>query len=325
MKFNYQKICYDLLKDLSERTKNVIIRRFGLETGEKETLGSIGQSYGITRERVRQIENDGLSRIRTKLQKEHEVFQHFTDALESFGKLRKEDLLLSELGGEKFNSQVFFLLSISDNFVRLSEDESFHPLWTTDPGSLESAKETIQDLYNRLQEKRQPLSLEEYSPPVHIQPEALSSYIEASKLIDRGPQDKIGLSDWPEINPRGIKDKAYLVFKREKKPLHFSEVARLIGEDALVQTVHNELIRDSRFVLIGRGIYALAEWGYNPGTVKDIIVKVLKETEKPLSKEEILERVLKERIVKENTVLLNLSNKEHFLKNSQGKYILRDV
>jgi len=132
------------------------------------------------------------------------------------------------------------------------------------------------------------------------------------------------LLDWPEINPRGVKDKAYIVFKKIGKPLHFDEVARLI-EGSLVQTVHNELIKDPRFVLVGRGIYALEEWGYFPGQVKDVILKILKEEGKPLTKEEILEKVRKQRLVKENTVFLNLSNKKHFLRNSQGKYEVKEI
>jgi hypothetical protein len=133
------------------------------------------------------------------------------------------------------------------------------------------------------------------------------------------------LKEWPEINPRVIKDKAFLVFKKENKPLHFSQVAQLIGTNALVQTVHNELIRDQRFVLVGRGIYALADWGYKPGTVKEVISGILAQSGDPLSKDEILKKVSEQRIVKANTVLLNLSNKQRFLRNSQGKYLLRDA
>jgi hypothetical protein len=100
-------------------------------------------------------------------------------------------------------------------------------------------------------------------------------------------------------------------------------VAKLIGPEALVQTVHNELIRDSRFVLVGRGLYGLKEWGYEDGDVKDIILKILREARKPLPKEEVLERVLKQRLVKENTILLNLSNKKYFLRTPEGKYTIR--
>ena len=160
--------------------------------------------------------------------------------------------------------------------------------------------------------------------------EFIKSSSEITKKIAMNSFGEIGLRDWPEIKPRGVKDKAYIVFKKEGKPLHFNQVTEEIkksglGEMVFVQTVHNELIKDPRFILVGRGIYALSEWGYYPGQVKDVISKIIKEERKPLTKEEILEKVLKQRLVKENTILLNLSNKKYFLRNPQGKYTVREI
>ena len=313
--FNYQKTCQELLEDLPEREKEVISRRFGLNGGEKETLGAIGQNLGITRERVRQIEKAGLLRIKPKIKNYQKVFQFFSQYLKRYGGLRKEEILLSDLGGKKYQAQVYFLLTISDNFKRFGENEDFHSFWALDSYSLNSVKKTIETLFKKLKGIGKPLSLKETGVP--------APYLEISKKILRNSDGLYGLKDWPEINPRGVKDKAYLVFKRFGKPLHFKEVAKQI-KGALVQTVHNELIKDPRFVLVGRGIYALREWGYIPGQVKDIIAKILKE-EGPLTQKEILERVLKQRLVKKSTILLNLSNEKNFLKNSQGKYIIREV
>lgn len=47
-----------------ERSKDVITRRYGLVTGERETLEEIGQIYGVTRERIRQIETRSLKKMR---------------------------------------------------------------------------------------------------------------------------------------------------------------------------------------------------------------------------------------------------------------------
>ena len=325
MQINYSKTCSDLLKDLSDRTQDVIVRRFGLESGTKETLESIGSSYGITRERVRQIEFNGLAIIGDKIQKNHPIFQNFKDALDRSGGIKREDILLNQLGGERFGPQAAFLLNMSPDFKRFSDTEKTYAFWIVGLDSWKMAKSIIKDLCQRFSKKRQTLSLEECQSGFSIKPEALVSCLEISKEIGQGPDGKFGLRDWPEINPRGVKDKAFLVFQREKRPLHFSQVANLIGDNALVQTVHNELIRDSRFVLVGRGIYALTDWGYQPGTVKDVISNVLTEANAPLSKDEILKKVSEQRIVKENTILLNLSNQKQFLRNSQGKYFLRDA
>jgi DNA-directed RNA polymerase delta subunit len=125
-----------------------------------------------------------------------------------------------------------------------------------------------------------------------------------------------------------MKDKAFLVLKKTNKPLHFTQVAKEIEKSGLAkksahpQTVHNELIKDNRFVLVGRGTYALTDWGFAPGTIKDVIIKVIDQQKKPLSKEEIISAVLNQRQVKENTILLNLQNRKTFKKTGDGKYIL---
>ncbi|MDI6591575.1 MAG: sigma factor-like helix-turn-helix DNA-binding protein [Patescibacteria group bacterium] len=326
MNINYQKICQDLLKDLPERQKEIILHRFGLlaKTSKRETLESIGQSFGVTRERIRQIEEDGISKIKPKLKRYQKTFQYFTEKLKESGDLRKEEILLSQLGGGKYQPQVFFLLCLGDSFKRYPETKEFYSLWTINPNSLILAQKVINSFYDTLRKINQPISLEKLFLSVRpsLDSKILQSYLEISKIIQKGPQGLFGLKDWPEINPRGVKDKAYLVFKREKRPLHFKEVSNLIGPQALPQTVHNELIKDPRFVLVGRGTYALKEWGYIEGQVKDIIFKILKETQRPLPKEKIIAEVLKQRLVKENTILLNLNNKKYFLRDSQGRYQL---
>ena len=88
-----------------------------------------------------------------------------------------------------------------------------------------------------------------------------------------------------------------------------------------VQAVHNELIRNSHFVLIGRGIYALDEWGYKNGTVADVIEEVLADA-KARTREEITKAVLDRRHVKTITIYLNLKNKNQFVRVGRDKYTL---
>ncbi len=333
VKFNYPQICSNLLKDLSQRQKEVLSRRFALsakssdECGvERETLEAIGKDFGITRERVRQIENGAILRLRPEInnKKYQKVSQYFRDFLKKSGDLKKEDLFLTDLGRENWKNQVYFLLTLDKQFERFSETDDFYSLWTINPNSLLSAQKVISSIFEKLKKISQPLRFKELTVLSSLNPNILSSFLEISKKIQKNSEGFFGLKNWPEINPRGVKDKAYIVFKKEKKPLHFTEVANLI-DSALPQTVHNELIKDSRFVLVGRGIYALKEWGFEPGYVKDVIFKVLNDSSKPLTKEEILEKVLKQRLVKENTVFLNLSNKKYFLKNSEGNYTIKEA
>jgi len=325
---DYAQICSKILEVLPPRQKEVILRRFGLGIGtgknQRETLESIGKDIGITRERVRQIERDGFSSLKPELKKCQGAFKYFKDSLKKTGNLKKEETLLLELGGGKFQNQVYFLLTLGQDFERFGETNDFYSLWTIDRASWVSAQKTIDSVYEKLKKINRPLELKELNKLSFPTPAVLISYLEVSKKIQKNAKGLFGLKDWPEINPRKIKDKAFLVLRESQKPLHFTQVAGLINS-ALPQTVHNELIKDQRFVLVGRGIYALKEWGYEEGMVKDVISSILKTAGRPLEKEEVLEKTLKQRLVKENTVFLNLSNKKYFLRNSEGRYTIKEA
>jgi hypothetical protein len=318
MEKSYKKICKDLISDLKDREREVIVRRFGLEGKEKETLQSIGDSFGITRERVRQIENAAINKIRPKLKKYRNVFEAFLNYFKKFGEVREEKKLLEELGGKEKNELVF-LLSLDKRFLRFNQNQDFHSLWTTNLEALEKVKNLLSLICKKFEKEEKLMTLKEVASEFKVREDILEGFLEISKRIQKNKKGFYGLREWPEINPRSLRDKAYLVFKELQKPLHFTEVARMI-EGANLKSVHNELIRDERFVLIGRGIYALREWGYFPGEVKDVIYKFLKE-EGPLTKEEILERIRKQRMVKENTVLINLA--KYFEKDEKGRYRIK--
>ena len=326
-KINYQQICQNLLKNLSQRQKEIISCRFGLGNGKRETLALIGKKLNITRERVRQIEKEGMGNIKIKSKESQKIFQYFAKELKKQGGLKKEAILLEQLGGEKNKPQVYFLLTLSQNFKRYREDTDFYSLWTVSQNSLILAKKVIDFFLSKLKKVKKPLTLKELGslPGQNLKTDFLISYLEVSKKIQQNRDGLLGLKDWPEINPRGIKDWAYLVLKEKNTPLHFNQIAKLIGENALPQTVHNELIKSQKFVLVGRGTYALRDWGYYHGNVNEVISKLLKETENPLTKEEILEKVLEQRLVKKSTILLNLNNKKYFLKTSEGKYKIREA
>lgn len=323
--YDYPKVCSDLLEDLPGRTKDVILRRFGLKEGQPETLESIGESYQITRERVRQIEKEGLKKLSQKVRKHAEVLDNFGQTIDDFGGLKREDQLLFILGDRDYSSKnyIAFLLNLGDFFNKKKEDKEFYSLWLTDKKSIDLANEIIQSSYAKLKKKKEPVPLEHLKSSPDYPTHKFISYLEISKKVMQGPQGLYGLREWPEVNPRGVKDMAYITLKRKGEPLHFKEVARLIGGGTNPQTVHNELIKDSRFVLVGRGIYALREWGYQEGEVRDVIKKIIEEAGQPLLKDEIIEKVLEKRFVKKNTIIQNLSNKKYFKRTPNGKYTIR--
>jgi len=338
-KINYSQIYAKFTKGLSPRVRDVFDRRFGIKSGNPETLDAIGKRSGITRERVRQIEEVGFNSVK-KNNKEmlEKAFEGPINYFEKRGGFKKEDIALADLGGSKNKPYILFLLTIGkDRFSKVCGKKDFHHFWSTNTDSGKSIKNNLSSLVSDIKTHGKILTkkdlLSNFASKYSLSEESLNSYLEISKIIQKNKEGNFGLINWPEIRPRGVKDKAFLVFKKEKKPLHFRQITELINglgynepsQKAHAQTVHNELIKDQRFVLVGRGTYALAEWGYSPGTIKDVITKIIKEREDLISQEDIVKEVLSQRLVARNTVLINLGNKKHFGKNDDGKYFIANT
>ena len=336
---DYKKTIDTVLKDVPERTRDVLSRRFGIkrsgEFPEQDTLEIIGQDYGITRERVRQIEKKGVETLRNspKFSKLEEPFLEIKYFIDENGGLKREDLLESYLVPQiEYRSYLLLLLELGEIFSYQYDTPCFYSFWKTREEAENFAKKIINLLVKTLGKDQTLLNKEEILEVGKVEAQEIFkrkfkknyilSYIEISKEIEENPFGEYGLISWPEVNPKGVREKAYLVLKKERRPVHFKELAKIIEErlqsPVHVSTLHNELIKDPNFVLVGRGIYALKEWGYKEGTVKDLIEDVLK-NEEALSKGEILEKVKKQRLVKDSTVILNL---QYFNRTKEGKYTL---
>ena len=336
LKLNPKQVTKNLLSVLSHRAQDVIIGRFGLGKEEKrQTLESIGKKYKITRERVRQIENYSIANIRKskEYEKQKSTFEEFRKIISDLGSVISEENLLGHLSKDKSTqNHIHFLLVVGEDFTREKEDIEFKHRWHIDKELSKKIHISLRQLYSTLSDDEILLESDMVSKFLeHLKDvsdkykneEIAKRWLSLSKLIDKNPLGEWGKTNSPNINAKGMRDYAFLVIRRHGSPIHFREVAKLITElfkkKAHVATTHNELIKDPRFVLVGRGLYALAEWGYMSGVVKDVIRGVL-EKYGPLSKEEIIKKVLKERYVKENTIMVNLQNPKFFKKSKEGKY-----
>ncbi len=324
----YCAISSEILKSLPKRTRDILIQRFGLFGEKKYTLENIGEKYKVTRERVRQIEKDGIKQARKKTKDFSSEVEILKERIDQFGGIKKENLLIEDIVGKDMDGEgkncAVFILHLCEDFLRFPGNKNFFTFWAKDEKVAVRAKTIIEDVVQILTKNNKLLNLDKIKKEVtdkDISSKFLTSAIEISKQIEKDDSGLYGLSKWPEINPRGIKDKAYIAFKKANKPLHFREVAVLLGNNTNAQTTHNELIKDSRFVLIGRGVYALAEWGYTPGEVKEVIKKILIK-KGALNKNDIIVHVSEQRIVKKNTIIQNLSNKKYFIRTPDGKYTI---
>ncbi len=334
--FKPKQVTKKLLGTLQDRAHDIIVNRYGLgDDTQSKTLEAIGKKYGITRERVRQIENAALSAIRKSdnFKSEHKTFSELKDLINSMGSLVHEDDFLSAVSKDQnTKNHIHFYLVLGDEFKKLKEDDHFKSRWSIDEKLSDVVHNALHSVYKNLDDKellsendlvtRFIGELKDVSSQYKNE-EIAKRWLSISKKIAKNPLGEWGPSDSQNVKTRGIKDFAYLMMKKHGSPMHFREVAKAImdtfGRKTHVATTHNELIKDSRFVLVGRGYYALEEWGYKPGVVRDVIAEILKK-EGPLSKEEVVDRVLKERFLKKNTILVNLQNPKYFTKLSDGRY-----
>jgi hypothetical protein len=336
LSFQPKQVVSKLLQSLNERGKDVLTRRYGLgKSSEKMTLEGIGGIYGITRERVRQIEDNSLENIRkSKNYKDlAENFNELTEFIHDMGSIVSESELLNQISkNESQKNYVHFMLVVGNPFYKNKEDKNFNHRWYVDSELSKKVELSIKKLYESLNDdeiiseaemiSRFLINLQDISEK-YKNDEILKRWLQLSKKITQNPLGDWGKAESTNINVKGIRDYAYLVIRKHGSPIHFREVAEAItktfNKKAHVATTHNELIKDKRFVLVGRGLYALTEWGYSNGVVRDVIKDVIVKNG-PLTKEEIIDKVLKERYVKENTILVNLQNSRVFKKDNKGKY-----
>lgn len=330
-----------LLSCLNERERDVLERRYGLSrNGKSETLERIGEGYGVTRERVRQIERASLQKIK-RLQNYKAVLQgiiaEIDELIARYGGVIAHHHLLEELlknrskGGDREelvatrNRLLFILEDFITEFLHFKKSDGTHKDgWSRNYEQFASLVETLNRIEAFLKRRAKPVLESDIAKHLGESLDAVYSYLRLSTKFGTNPFGRWGLLHWSEVTPRRMADRIYLVLKKNRRPLHYKEITSQIAEHYKLKahspTVHNELIADPRFVLVGRGIYALKEWGYMPGTVGKIVEDVLQKKSTLMTREEIITAVKRQRIVARSTVLLALNNNSRIQKVGKESY-----
>jgi len=336
-----QDLINGLMIVLSDKEKFIIENRFSLNDKPKLTLENIGQHFSVTRERIRQIEKNALKKLERNVNNTplFVVTQLALETLNECGGLCEEDLMIN-LILKKVNVSNPLNINSLKLTVDLEKDIShvhntiqLKPYYKFNNVTSNVVKKICDQAYKILNKKTSVVTNTDLATEVKI---VLNQELDLSLIcscfyLDRRLKvvdgSRVGLASWRNINPKTLRDKIFFVLRSNKKPLHYLEIAEKISgfkfdkKSVNTQAVHNELIRFDEFVLIGRGIYALKEWGYSQGTVSDVIENILNE-HGPLTREEIVEKVLEKRKVKKITILLNLKNKSQFVRVGRDKYTL---
>ncbi len=340
-----QKQIEDAIKSILEsiekdREREIVARRYGL-FDRRETLEQIGEMLGITRERVRQLEKVIVARLKENAKKGNlkpvgTYNKQLLDALTELGNVARVSTLVKYLTGERGTkideARIAFIADLSPDISLISDtDHHYQSVAITKVHDEKKVQKSVLKIVEAVKSLGEPQPISKITEVTgnkddkHV--EALSST--SKNLATLGGM--WGLVKWPTVNPKNIRDKIYVILQQNGKHMHFNEIAEAIKQsdfkrkDVTTQAIHNELIKDKRFVLVGRGIYALREWGYKNGTVADIITDVLKKANKPLHRDEIVKEVLKSRYVKETTILLNLQGKDQFKRVAKATYELQEA
>lgn len=334
--FKPKQVSKRLLSVLPPRAQDVLVSRFGLSDESKPmTLEAIGQTYDITRERVRQIENHATANIKKSdvYAKEKAAFEELDHLLHTLGGVVAEHDFLGVISKDpSIQNHVSFLMALSHTMKYEKEDDHFAHRWYIDEHLSRRVHEALKLVYENLSDEDLVQETDMIAAFLgHVKDiaeeykreEIVKRWLSMSKKLGKNPLGEWGRASSPNVRAKGIRDYAFLVIRKHGSPIHFTQVAKAITDvfkkKAHIATTHNELIKDKRFVLVGRGLYALSEWGYMSGVVRDVIKKVL-DKNGPLTKQEVIEKVLKERYVKENTIVINLQNPKFFKKGKDGKY-----
>jgi DNA-binding phage protein len=337
---NTESYVQDILSNIDrEREREIVARRFGL-FDRRETLEQIGELLGITRERVRQLEKSVIARFKVlaeqgQLPHVKEVEATLTRQLQQMGGSARTSDLTAAVTAENTKtdqSRVVFLATLCPHLSVIEEDDHhFQAVGLSSIRDTLAMKADITKLADAIQKAGEPIAIADASKTAGIEDAKQAAALASISKDLATLNGRWGLVKWPMVNPKNIRDKIYVILKENGHHMHFNEIAAAIKDsdfkrkDVTTQAIHNELIKDKRFVLIGRGIYALKEWGYSKGTVADIIAEVLREAGEPLHRDEIVKRVLKSRFVKETTILLNLQGKTQFKRVAKATYELEEV
>ncbi len=338
---NLQELLSNLFLVLTDKESTVIQRRFALQGHQKETLEKIGNHFNVTRERIRQIESIALGKLRrtvrtTRLDEVNDIAKTVLRA--AGGVMREDDLVSAVLrqikGSNDVDGAVLRLsFSIDNEMVQGRKSNTYVPFWRLDSLAMQDISTIVTNIVKILKKRKSCMQTDEIVSAIQAlnlfqgrmpSRELIVSCLTIDERLRKIPEGW-GLTEWRFVRPRSIRDKVEIILKKTGEPLHFMDIANRIREagfdhkNVTVQAVHNELIRYPEFVLVGRGLYALREWGYEPGTVADVIEKILKD-KGPLSKKEIIEEVAKQRTVKVGTISLNLQKMPYFKRVGRAVY-----
>ncbi|MFC1625870.1 DNA-directed RNA polymerase subunit alpha C-terminal domain-containing protein [Patescibacteria group bacterium] len=328
------------------RSMDILKRRYGLGTGEKETLEEIGKSYGVTRERIRQIQKRAVKKIQHPSTK---------GRLQTIGLVEemmyKNGIVLSDYEADSLVPKYFdntsydgssFLDLLSDiGWVqknRIGDVNLYAPKNIISKTNISKLTDEIYDFIKN-EKKLIPIEViithfkEKYYDVVNNAnlSQLILRLCRLDPRIEEKLPNKLGLySSHPSV--RDWRNHMVDILSNENTPLHFTEICeevnailRLMGDKRLdVRRVHSILIENVEFSHTGvRGTYGLTKWGLRKEMTPVLVEEILEKSGRPLHWRQIYNYVKKYKDTKEANILAILNSNEKFMKHGHGEYVLK--
>lgn len=326
-----------MLSVLPERERNILADRYGLWDGIAETLQDIGDKLALTRERIRQIEEKGLKRIRrlhndgtirsfiadrirTQLESDPQGTCGIVSEEEALGALAAEDTIEEAgLAIEFFND----VDGAGENLLEQSLVPVESGVYAATKRAANDYREVLRLVELSLQHQEKPLSETSLFDEVRIRAgrdltsgevRIASRILSISPKVTYLPKGTLALSEWKEFQKRDAPSVAEATLRLLGRPAHFREIAEkagaIFGRTGLAgaATIHNALVTKRKsFVWVKPGTYGLVAWGLKRAPfIKDRLIEVLSETRYPLAYWHLKEKVLEVCNCKEDSVRMTL-------------------
>jgi hypothetical protein len=332
------------------RARDIIEFRYGLKTGNKTTLQEAADHFGITRERIRQIEYQGISSLKSQLTTTgpSPLFEKMKECIDNHGGLISKPRLMDELGTSFLNTGftiegiIELVTKIFDGDISQGQNDlkikylSSLDGWTTnsyDLALIELAENRILEI---LSASPSPIQFTELYLTLVCTDGLLTldENLAHSVVLCMSDTQHIHRQldgSWCIYRKEHRNDRILSVLRQIGQPAHFTEIAERYNQMYLdrprsAHNVHAVLGHGEEFVRIGRGKYGLAEWGmHDDGNVANAVRRVLAARQGPMLLADIVDEVLKTWDVQKSAVIAAIDNDARFSKTEDGNIWLTET
>jgi len=338
------ELLVDLLLDRAgnDRPKKIIQARYGLQNGGKETLEEVGHWFGITRERVRQIQEKTLKKMQHPSTKGRSlIISLVSDTLQKNGLVisdEEADILIPKtFNNTKYDGSSFLDLLSDLGWVQRNKvgDIGFYCPKGIKPIDI---TKLMDDTHTCIKTSSALLSINQISDYLRGQQEKYKQYDNLDNLIlrickiDPRIEEKLPNKFGLYLFHPGTKDwcqQITEILKESDFPLHFTEISdklndklALVGDKRIdVRRVHSILIESPEFSHTGvKGTYGLTEWGFRKETTTELVEECIKKAGFPLHWNQIYNYVSKYKDTKPANITAILHSQNKFIKIGRGTF-----